>query len=600
MVLDDDTFSQHYEAAAESSNLVCTDSDRKRGLGLIKPLMCDLVVINKNLAVERDIVETAWDYQEGRDDKISQLVAERDKLTSRIVRLRTALSPQKRLPQEVLARIFTTAIEGVEDVLFPVDLSQVHWIILRVCSRWRMIARAEPRLWRSMSIQTSETSRERVSLSVSQAESFLQEFLPASGRVSFTLILPMYSSLGLRTLVVPYMPRMKKLHLTFPETECNSIDKISPQSFTPIEDLSFSICRRNTRAIHFFSHLQLFRFTKRLRALSLSHEYHYSSSWLSAIIRNPLIPFHQLKHLDLLNLQRALFADLLDLLRPCRSLESLLPPRCEPARPPYPDEDDDILPKLVSLTMKTLTIRRLPLTWRRLTTLNVTVKDSFDDLVSVLRYSSSLEILSLDFIAESPNKTISLISFDHLRIISILGNQKWWILSQLKVPQLAEIHMHNIMNNEDDHLGAAVIPDLISRSGCSLRVLSYDQSRRPIEPEDGFRQLLDSVPTLVELSMPGVVFDGYLLQAITEGELLPQLKCFKFSISSVDDFIYFIEAQVVRGKLTQAHGHYSGHSTHDIDVLTRQAEVQHRLGDIVQSMGYDFRFVDKRLLKLIL
>ncbi|KAG6826907.1 hypothetical protein H0H92_013932 [Tricholoma furcatifolium] len=65
---------------------------------------------------------------------------------------------QHRAPFEILAPIFTAAFEGSDNLdvdrseskgdslIFPIRLSQIPWVLCRVCSRWRAIARAESRL----------------------------------------------------------------------------------------------------------------------------------------------------------------------------------------------------------------------------------------------------------------------------------------------------------------------------------------------------------------------------------------------------------------------------------------------------------------------
>jgi hypothetical protein len=63
-----------------------------------------------------------------------------------------ALSPQKRLPSEILAMIFVHAMCDQPTIL-PPSTTGAPWAFLWVCSRWRQVALAEHRLWRSLDVR---------------------------------------------------------------------------------------------------------------------------------------------------------------------------------------------------------------------------------------------------------------------------------------------------------------------------------------------------------------------------------------------------------------------------------------------------------------
>jgi len=68
-------------------------------------------------------------------------------------KLRPSIAPDKYLPLEILIEIFLQyAAEIAEEVKYTTAsmdrrLSQFPWVLGRICSRWRQIALAEPRIW---------------------------------------------------------------------------------------------------------------------------------------------------------------------------------------------------------------------------------------------------------------------------------------------------------------------------------------------------------------------------------------------------------------------------------------------------------------------
>ncbi|KAJ7758963.1 hypothetical protein DFH07DRAFT_741307, partial [Mycena maculata] len=78
------------------------------------------------------------------DREIQALQARRAEQLDRLTTCTIALAPHKRLPPELLREIFLlcapeAAIVGWED--------EIRWVLCRVCSRWRAVARDTPGLW---------------------------------------------------------------------------------------------------------------------------------------------------------------------------------------------------------------------------------------------------------------------------------------------------------------------------------------------------------------------------------------------------------------------------------------------------------------------
>jgi hypothetical protein len=81
---------------------------------------------------------------------LNDLVNRCKQRTERMSRLRVGTTPQKRMPPEVLAEILMYCLDGNPVDIPPRSLPfSVPWVLGQVCSRWRMIALGEHRLWRS-------------------------------------------------------------------------------------------------------------------------------------------------------------------------------------------------------------------------------------------------------------------------------------------------------------------------------------------------------------------------------------------------------------------------------------------------------------------
>lgn len=82
----------------------------------------------------------------------AQTGSNNDGTVERIDRLRVALAPHKHLPPELLGEIFVTCM-GSAEISIPLNRSpNIPWIFGRICSRWRKVAQAEPRLWNRIAI----------------------------------------------------------------------------------------------------------------------------------------------------------------------------------------------------------------------------------------------------------------------------------------------------------------------------------------------------------------------------------------------------------------------------------------------------------------
>jgi hypothetical protein len=106
------------------------------------------------------------DLQIGDNDSSSSYIIANDtraRLFDDIERFRVAIAPQKRLPPEMLAQIFSLSL-GDNPTTLPPKLNNPPWIFGHVCSRWRAVALDEPRLWNSLHVLGRRPQGLRVSV----------------------------------------------------------------------------------------------------------------------------------------------------------------------------------------------------------------------------------------------------------------------------------------------------------------------------------------------------------------------------------------------------------------------------------------------------
>jgi len=139
------------------------------------------------------------------------LLTKREKLRSRMERLQAMVAPQKSLPDEILAEIFVLAASRAAIAIPPIlthyrDICP--WILTRVCSRWRLVALNEPRLWTR--VQFSGFYMDTNPKPMPAAE----EVLRRGGRLLVELTVHERASAKLfLSIIVPHLNRVKTLRL---------------------------------------------------------------------------------------------------------------------------------------------------------------------------------------------------------------------------------------------------------------------------------------------------------------------------------------------------------------------------------------------------
>ncbi|KAF9460599.1 hypothetical protein BDZ94DRAFT_1265689 [Collybia nuda] len=109
----------------------------------------------------RTILKNVEDDVKSLESDISRLVKVVSHLEKRhaeglirIDRLRVGLAPHKRLPPEILSKIFVHC-DGYP-LKLPPRYYRPIWSVTQVCSRWRSVALAEPLLWNQIKVRGSD------------------------------------------------------------------------------------------------------------------------------------------------------------------------------------------------------------------------------------------------------------------------------------------------------------------------------------------------------------------------------------------------------------------------------------------------------------
>ncbi|KAJ7804359.1 hypothetical protein B0H14DRAFT_2884456 [Mycena olivaceomarginata] len=84
-----------------------------------------------------------------RLDSLSDLSAQIENLKAKIECDRALISPARKLPQDLLEEIFLACVFGPPRVMSPLE---APLLLCRICSAWRTVALAFPRLWTSLHI----------------------------------------------------------------------------------------------------------------------------------------------------------------------------------------------------------------------------------------------------------------------------------------------------------------------------------------------------------------------------------------------------------------------------------------------------------------
>lgn len=163
------------ELEAGTSNDLLSDRDSRIVRQLLSETSAKLDDLDRDILVDRSPSQ--------------HLLEQRSLLYERIERFRIALAPHKSIPPELWNYVFLLA--SGRGVTLPLRRyrSSVPWSVSYVCSTWRQIALAEPRLWDTINIDYSLTSN------YSRLNSIANNVISRSGECGISLASTEFTSM---------------------------------------------------------------------------------------------------------------------------------------------------------------------------------------------------------------------------------------------------------------------------------------------------------------------------------------------------------------------------------------------------------------------
>jgi hypothetical protein len=182
------------------------------------------------------------------DRDLALLSAKRVHLTNRIGECMVVLAPHKKLPPEILSRIFTFLVSPPAFLPLIDKSSNVRLRLTQICSAWRRIAFATPQLW-YLAFSHSPQNSTSTSRSFELANAWLTQcsFPGLSLTVPFEYIaqsLPQdrapLDNLITR-VVAPHSQRLKRLHTVSTGQGVSALLSLPAESFGSLFDFSLKI-----------------------------------------------------------------------------------------------------------------------------------------------------------------------------------------------------------------------------------------------------------------------------------------------------------------------------------------------------------------------
>ncbi|RDB16573.1 hypothetical protein Hypma_002936 [Hypsizygus marmoreus] len=421
---------------------------------------------------------------------INDLNAKRELVIIRANRIRTALTPLKRIPHEILANIFSLTIEGLPFKL-PLHLTESWpWPLRSVCSRWRQVAISTKRLWSSpvVHIDVWDVNRGRHLFLLMAAICCGENASPDKIGIQYSG--DNYGVLNGRPyfredenpmvhLVTPFLPVLRQLSFSSPlswfsklfETDASDLVFLETLHLECLPDRRWDF-RDADRFLNGLRKTHAFRMAKKLRTFKFSSRLRFSH------LEDAALPWNQLVDLDLripgLNME-----SVVSILRQC--------------------------PRLVTCYLKT-------------------------------EFMNELEFTLMEDIVLSDLRSITMDGYIHAELFAYLVT-----------PSLKEIHFRS-----ERVSSSRAIATMLSNSGSSLQVFEFNEKfPRPVDEDQvTVDMILESSPALVEFDC-SLDFSVSTMEKISRGEILPCLEVLKcgLPLDFVDKFVDAVETRL-RGYVT--------------------------------------------------
>ncbi|KAG6898675.1 hypothetical protein C0993_005240 [Termitomyces sp. T159_Od127] len=446
-------------------------------------------------------------------------------------RLRVTL--HLRLPPEILLEIFL--ILANDDISIPPVLTQIPWVLGRVCSRWRSITRSDARLWGCPQVEW--TSKPPVH-KIERAFNVLPPVVRLSLRIRQE---PDFNSHNNLKFLIPYIHRCKVLDLS----ACmNSFDDfwLTPMphnAFANLYQLSLhidDITRPGERIIsgtNWGDMAGLLRMASQLRSLSISSNW----SW-SPVLLSMGIPWNQLTHLYVQGVSD--IPALYKVLRQCSSLVRLYLVTLSAYKsvPKFSNDLhlDHLLDLHVSGYSRPSWIPQLH-NWECLTDLTLSHPYHADDLQDMLHKCVNLAHLSFHPPGDFPLEPLPLPSIRTIR----MKNSSYGGLpfSRLVLPSLEELYIF-----DRARLDLIGVCDMLENSQCPLSYFFFNALSSSVIPRDFLLSISSVTSQSITALFPLGKFSAHVLNDIGLGILLPKFDKLVCIPDSVEAMLDMLEARI--------------------------------------------------------
>ena len=449
------------------------------------------------------------------ESKMASLLSERDLLESRLEQAVRMQSPVQRIPNDLLASIFSIAVmdEEEED---SITLSN----LMLVCQYWRDVAVNSPMLWTRVMMGTHH-STDRAILKLDRSKTApLHICLDFSPRMEHGTV-STESIVTAMDLVRPAIWRWKTFHLIVPSRpQAHAALSRCKEQAPQLEVLSVRVSHSMQEDHYSKPPLPLFeRTTPRLRASSFTS---FNFGWDPALLSNLRV----LKLGGYWNGFSPSVDVILKTLRACPQLEEFVlrnmsdvdPESCTTLTPEVPEQDDYVLarvsdtraiqlPKLrkasfyYSGNLRTRTILSL-LAFPALERIELCYLDNVSPMLEALR-KQSLTVLPLR----------------HLRIESCFLNELRFARLLQRLSSLTSLELVDV-EDATSNLMRVSAANRIARDCCALTHLFQNLAAPPVSQ-------VWTCPKLTTLSVEGCTsLDWETLRSIVESRLPPHSRAF--------------------------------------------------------------------------
>lgn len=255
---------------------VLSDTTKARVRGLLSEALEDIGHLDRRIiAAQEDL----------RDLDLPDLESQKDTDMARIVILREAISPIKRVPTETLHEIFSHCTTG--KIILPLRAQAAHpWLLGHVCSRWKDTIWGVPSLWSHIEIGIDRGGpedrivREPLSDIVAKSNVLLNLYTEGDKTAAFFDIIISFNN-RVRSLAFPIVGN-KDLYRFL---------KLPTHSFANLEELLISVLEVVPPLTMFQT--TFFKNTPKLRVFKLHAQQNIP------IFEPLLLPFHQLTDLGM-------------------------------------------------------------------------------------------------------------------------------------------------------------------------------------------------------------------------------------------------------------------------------------------------------------